>query len=511
MKQYVIIIAAAALAMLALSAAITAFTPAPFDPVLYERQQIAIERMHILAPVETFAAGVLALMPAALAVISLVLLTAWGSVAVIRFRRERHPDSRGLLPVPVYRLNDMAPVALGAYHGTRQIEAAQQPVPHVVTYSPSEHYAPRLDYPGESRRTALPAPDESAPIAQLPPVPSFAQLLDRGLVGRGNPLLMGYDSMGKPVEGSWLQLYSTAVGGLAGSGKSWTATFLAVQAALFGSRIVLLDPHAADSESLAARLAPMHTRFVCEVASEPAQMRAAVELVTSELARRKSGRHGEPWLFIADEFSALQRGELADPLAALVEGLSQEGRKLGMYAMVCGQVWSATRAGGTELRDSLASAYVHRLRPAQARMLTGMGTDELPADLLQLPAGSAYLLDTAGDLRRVTIPQMCPADVARVAQLLDSPAPSVAPSTNRPLGFRPARPEGAMEAPLSSHQDAGNWTPEEAQILAALKAGKTPGEVAAELAGTSGGRKYQEASRRIADLISRALGKGGQL
>ena len=68
-----------------------------------------------------------------------------------------------------------------------------------------------------------------------------------------------------------------------------------------------------------------------------------------------------------------------------------------------------------------------------------------------------------------------------------------------------------MEAPLSSHQDAGNWTPEEAQILAALKAGKTPGEVAAELAGTSGGRKYQEASRRIADLISRALGKGGQL
>ncbi len=67
------------------------------------------------------------------------------------------------------------------------------------------------------------------------------------------------------------------------------------------------------------------------------------------------------------------------------------------------------------------------------------------------------------------------------------------------------------EAPLPPHQDAGNWTPEEAQILAALKAGKTPGEVAAELAGTSGGRKYQEASRRIADLISRALEKGSQL
>lgn len=511
MNKLLAVLLAGAVALVALAAVVGAFTPAPFDPVAYERQQIAIERARAIAPLETFAAGVLALVPAALAVLALLLLAAWGSAALIRFHYERRPDGRGLLPVGVGQLYEVSPRALGAFHAARQIEAGRQLVPHTLTYSP--HNAPRIDYRADSGGAAL-LPADDAPA--LGNVPTFAQLLDAGRIGRGNPLLLGYDAEGKPVEGSWLQLYSTAVGGLSGSGKSWTATFLAAQAALYGARIVLLDPHAADEQSLARRLAPMRSRFICEVASEPGTMRAAVELVAGELARRKVGKRGEPWLFIADEFTALQRGALAEPLSALVEALGQEGRKLGLYGMVCGQVWSAARAGGSELRDSLASAYVHRLRPAQARMLTGLGSDELPGDLLQLPAGSAYLLDTSGDLRRVTIPLMRPADVERVAGLLEGPAPSEAaseaPSRSRPFGFRPARVEGAsegtLEAALPAHQEAGTWTPEEAAILAALQAGKTPGEVAAELAGTTSGRRYQEAARRVADIISRALGGG---
>ena len=484
----------------------------------YARQSAEIESLQRQSQIDRSLTGLDLLLAAAWRLFPLVVavglvgyLGAMGVAHVIRFRNERQPDSRGLLPVNSYQLDTVAPVALGAYHGARQLEAGRQLVPHTITYAP--HNTHRLDYRGDTGGAALPALAE--PTTTGAPVPSFAQLLDSGRVGRGNPLLLGYDDEGKPVEGSWLQLYSCAVGGLSGSGKSWTATFLAAQAALYGSRIVLLDPHAADPQSLAQRLAPMRARFVCEVASEPAAMRAAVDLVAGELARRKAGRRGDSWLFIADEFSALQRGDLADPLAALVEGLGQEGRKLGLYAMVCGQVWSAARAGGTELRDSLASAYVHRLRPAQARMLTGLSTDELPGDLLQLPAGCAYLLDTAGDLRRVTIPEMHPSDVARVAQLLEggapSTAPSAAPSTTRTIGFRPARREGALEgalegansAPLPGQQEAPNWTPEEAAILAALRDGKTPGEVAAELAGASGGRKYQEAARRVADIVRR--------
>ena len=42
-----------ALALLALAAAANALTPAPFDPVQYERQQLAIEQMRAVAPVTT--------------------------------------------------------------------------------------------------------------------------------------------------------------------------------------------------------------------------------------------------------------------------------------------------------------------------------------------------------------------------------------------------------------------------------------------------------------------------
>lgn len=513
------IIGGAVLALMLGAALVGQLDSDRYDPARYARAEAEAARIAQqrqidaqLYPVKLLAGAVVTLAPALI----IIGATAWGAVALVRFRRERMPRrGDGLLPVSLPVLDGAAVNALGAYHGARQIEAGRQLVPHTISY------APRVDYRGIAGGDVAPALTDAGTAG---PVPSFSQLLDSGRIGRGNPLLLGYDaSTGDPIEGSWLQLYSTAVGGLSGSGKTWTATFLAAQAALFGARIVLLDPHAGNVESLAARLDPMRGRYLCEPASEPGAQRAAVALVANELERRKAGGRGEPWLFIADEFSAMQRGALAEPLAALVEALGQEGRKLGMYGMVCGQVWSATRAGGTELRDSLASAYVHRLRPAQARMLTGLTAADLPGDLIELPPGCAYLLDTAGDLRKVVIPQMDPADLGRVAALLGGAstpgAPSPAPTTDRPLGFRapsPRRPaeggaegatEGAGVAPLRPHQDAPKLTAEEAAIVGAFLGGKSPNQIAAELAGSAGGDAYRKAAARVAAALRKALGE----
>jgi len=437
-------------------------------------------------------------------------------VAYARFRRVyAEPSPAGLLPVELID-QATARAALGSFHLARIAEARQQAVPHSLSYAP-HIITHRQD-------AAALLPGDVAGVAQLQaPVPSFAQLLDSGRVGVGNPMLLGFDAAdGAPVEGSWLDLYSCGLGGLSGSGKSWTACYLAAQAALFGTRIVLLDPHASNGESLAARLAPLAPRFVCAPAESPREMLAAVELVADELRRRKAGGRGEPMLFIADEYSALQRGALAEPLAELVEQLGQEGRKLNLYAMVAGQVWTASRAGGTEVRDSLASAYVHRCRPAQARMLTGMTAADLPRDLLELPSGTAYLLDTSGDFRRVTIPRMASGDMARVAGLLTSGAPSSAPSsaTSEPaalstrMGFHRASPAGASDGafdgaarePLRPHQDAANLTAEEAAIVAGFLAGRSPSDLAAALAGgKKSGDAFMLACRRVADVLRRAL------
>jgi hypothetical protein len=523
--------------LLAIGAALLQIEPT-YDPVRAAAEQRQLLIADALTPLDLLLAAAWRVLPLAVVVGLLVITGAWAVAALARFRQFARPDARGQLPVLLDR-QDAAVAALGAYHQAAITRASIAPVPHSVSSSTSthyaphvvEHYAPRLDYRAEQHgAVALPGAE---PASTLPgvSVPTFAQLLDAGRVGRGQPLVLGFDrDTGAELAGSWLDLYSCAVGGLSGSGKSWTAVFLASQAALYGARLLILDPHAQHPESLSMRLAPLRRSFVCAVADTPRAMQAAVELAAHELQRRiASGQRATPWIVLADEFSSLQRGELAEPLAALVEGIGQEGRKLGLYALVCGQVWNGSRAGGSELRDSLASAYVHRLRPAQARMLTGLTADDLPGDLLDLPAGTCYLLSTAGDLRPVVIPAMTPADVARVAGLLDAApnreehtppsAPSSPPSATSPIGFRtpsPATsgegapegaPEGATAAPLRGRSNAAQLTAEEAQIVAAFVAGKSVKALAEQLnGGSSGGDGYAKAARRVADILRRALG-----
>lgn len=517
---------------LALAGALAA-APPRFDPVDYYRQDAEIARLEAeaarhraaaemdatLHPLDLTLAAAWRVLPLVAVAGFLFTLGAWGSLALVRFHRERWPRADGLLPVEAGQLPAVAPQALGAFHGARQLEAARQPVPHTITYSPHATHAPRLDYRTHPGGAAVLPADEPARVVEAP---SFAALLDAGRIGRGNPMLLGYDPAGAPLEGSWLDLYSCGVGGLSGSGKSWTAVFLAAQAALFGTRIVLLDPHASNAESLAARLGPLAPRFLCAPAESPREMGQAVELVAEELRRRKAGARGEPVLFIADEYSALQRGELADPLAALVEGLGQEGRKLGLYALVAGQVWTASRAGGTEVRDSLASAYVHRCRPAQARYLTGMTAADLPGDLLELPAGGAYLLSTAGDFRRVTIPRMAPADVARVAELAQAGGPATTGPAPRPLGFHApapaqapaqARPGPGPDSGPARASASGSGIPpldaEAARVLARFAAGATVHDLAVELGGDAnpGSRKYKAARERVEALLRALAGR----
>lgn len=425
-----------------------------------------------------------------LAALALVALGGALAIAGDAYRQRRlpvvRPDHAGRLPVGRTVVIEHPALSAHTYDLAAAVEVAR------AVHTPGQ-------LPAHMHITAPAAPS----AAQLPPptapkveVPTVEQLLTTGRLNASGPILFGYDrDHGTPVTGQWLDLYSTAIGGLTGSGKTWTAVYLAAQAALRSGRLVVIDPHGEHPESLSARLAPLGAALVCAPATEPVAMLNAVELVVAELDRRRRGQRGAPWIVLIDEFSALQRGDLAAPLGRMVEALSQEGRKLGLYALVSGQAWTATRAGGTELRDCLASAFMHRLRPAQARMLSGLRADDLPGDLLDLPPGAAYLLTTSGDLRAVMIPRMTPADVERVATLL--PAPRTAEGA--PEGMA----EGTIDTPLPGRQHAVQWSADEARIVAALAAGRKPGELAEELAGARGGRKYQEAAATVAAVIAR--------
>jgi hypothetical protein len=490
MKQLIILIGAAAMALLALVAAIHALTPAPFDPVAYEQQRIAIQQAQAIAPAQFVSAFVLALMPAAIAVTCLVMLAAWGSVAIIRFRRERQPDARGLLPVNAWQLADVAPDALGAYHGARQIEAARQPVPHTITYSPSSapHYAPRFDYRGGLGGAALSAADEPAARGD---VPSFAELLSAGRIGRGQPLMLGYDlAEGAPIWGTWRDLYSAGVGGSQGGGKSWTAASLIAQSMLNGAQVILCDPHAGDDESLTTRL-ELLLPYMLMHADDDQQIEAAAHFAGDELARRREKKSSDrsPILLVIDEWTSLLRRGLSDKLPPILSDLTQEGRKYGVNALLLAQRWSVGAAGGGDVRNCLTAHYVHRTRADEARMQTGLRGSALPDDTMTLQPGQSYLVDTKGSVRKVATPTMQASDLGHVAGLL-------------------GKPDGSLMEAQTEQASRSSIRPEAARALSLFQNGLDVPQIVKELRGVDaqGGRRYQDAAREVQALLREALG-----
>ncbi len=401
-----------------------------------------------------------------------------------------------------------------AQHITAAIQADRQQYPaKLQTLTIHAGRQPLPVPPAALSPASTPLPGIEQPVT----APLFATLLEQGLIGqdsdgRRQPLILGYGLEG-PIAGDWRSLYSTGLGGLQGSGKTWAATFLLAQSALNGARLVIGDPHAGDSESLAARTAPLASAFLCDIADDDRSILAALQLADDELQRRKGG-HPERWPLIVaiDEWTSLRRGKLAEILPELIEDFTTEGRKLNCHLMLLAQRWDKDSVG--DFRNTLASAYVHRMRPAEARMMTGLPASVMPNDTLQLAPGECYLLDTRGQLIRVRIPLMTPDDLVIVGQRLhhdtDKPA--------RPFGFQPPsqQPKNSQESvtnqpnnllDYSSPESGIALTPEAARIIALFLEGKDAGAIVTELTDmtSKAGKPYLIKLAEVQAIIREAL------
>jgi hypothetical protein len=374
-----------------------------------------------------------------------------------------------------------------------------------------------------SSRPQLTAPvGEDTRLLELAPptVPTFAQLLDQGKVGPGNKLLLGFRD-GQPIEGSWSDLYSTGVGGMTGSGKSWLAAFLVGQSAAAGARIILIDPHAGDPQSLATRLAPLSASYMCDTASTPPQIESALKLAADKLDGRKAGRGGTwPLLLICDEWTSLLRGKLGDLLTATTLDYAEQGRKYGCFALLAAQAWQVDAAG--PVRDRLASHYTMRTRGDQFRYQMGL-RGSAPLDTLFLKPGEAYFLSTRGELGKVCIPQMADGDLARCAALIDRPAAAagqpfgfhrvtthVTPSAELVTARRQDGDTAATSATPVTTASGSAISPEAARVLDLLHAGNDLPAIVKELRGVAPreGRRYMTALAEVTDLLRQAT-KGG--
>lgn len=362
-------------------------------------------------------------------------------------------------------------------HQTQAAIAAGPQQPHTLTYSP--HYANRQDVQG-----AVPGAQLAPPVA----VPTFADLLSRGQIGAGQPLLLGYGADG-PLTGALKDWRSGAVAGLPGAGKTTTQRFIAAQAALAGARLVVLDPHGGASnaeETLSTTLAPLAAAFLCEPACEPAAMLQALHLVHEEMERRLHGGAAPfPIFAFVDEGTALLGHHTIGPeLARLLESITLQGRKTLIQCVIGGQGFNADRVP-TTLRDNLASTYVHRMKRNQARAL--LPSSEA-AKVETLPTGAAVLWRADGSLADVVIPLTTGADMEAVGRRLTTEArPTVGEVMAKPR-LTVVHPDwwtdlagpGTNVADLATAA-APALTPMQKRALALWRARRPPAEIVAAL------------------------------
>lgn len=387
-----------------------------------------------------------------LAVVPLLATAAAAAVAWSRRGLVMPRKADGALPFHLATLTvDDSRAALAGRQAADLALASQQPVPQTVTYSPSV----RTDWRN----------NQEVAGGELPELPAAARLSFRDLRLDPATVYLGSAAAGQDVAGPvtrpWEQFLTLALGGLSGSGKTWTAVSLTLQAMAAGHRVVLADPHAANPDSLAARLAPVHGLLWRPVATTDEEVSAAANAVERVMRGRAEGRDADltPVTFVVDEFTKVMRGDLAGTIAAILEGITQEGRKLGVRAILLGQRWSASSTGGNaDLRDTIPDVLLHRMRRADARMLTGWPIEELP-DTSKLEPGECFLL-SGDEVVRVMQPYMTAADVAAVASTLAvGPPPVLASVPGRSPVGPPSGPAGELEEGQDPPGPDGGPTP----------------------------------------------------
>src|SRR5215469_8167722 len=362
---------------------------------------------------------------------SLVRLAVQERKQALQIEREQHELDRylALTRVPADERGNKPSLIDIAEERVTQLPSGNfaQPPPHT--------YAPRIDYHSpKGVAPASPSIEEPQPLPLPPPsVPTFAQLLQAGLVVPYElESILGFTN-GQPRRGPWAKLHSFFVVGISGAGKSSTVAYYAALAVLHGARLLIIDPDADEDESISKRLAPLSFALLSPVASTPQGATRVLAVAEKELEHPAS----YPVLWITDEFSTIIRSiKLGGPwapvaarLALSAENWAQRGRKRGRTTIVIGQYAKATRTGGTELRASMTATFIHRIPAQQARLVIDSDTAlEAP----NLDVGEIMVqLANAAEPYRMHIPYATVEDMHTVARLMRSSGAIQQPFTSR--------------------------------------------------------------------------------
>lgn len=243
-------------------------------------------------------------------------------------------------------------------------------------------------------------------------VPSFVDLLNTGQIGDGQNFIIGYNEAGQAFTETWKGMYSCAIGGKSGMGKSTTLRFLVAQCALNGAKLVILDPHGThQDESLAATLGPALMDYaLIKPAIDEKQILDAI-LYVDEIGRERKATGGRAEDFqrivvVSDESNVLfnpERHKAANQFQMLMREIAQEYRKYGIYGLCSAQIWTAAATGNnSEIRDSFATTAAHRMAKKQVGML--VDDDDARQVVTKLEPGQMVFTNRMGEAVMLTVP-----------------------------------------------------------------------------------------------------------
>ena len=224
---------------------------------------------------------------------------------------------------------------------------------------------------GFQQQAALPEHQEE-PEEPQKPIPTFQQLLLSGEIAPGKPMILGF-AHGQPRRGSFLDIYSAAVAGESGSGKTATLLYL-IGSGLIAEKIRFLgiDPHYPHPKSLGYKTKALWEAGLMTMATNKDDSLKVLKEVEKTIDQRlqQLDTDDTPVVLVIDELAFLSKTSLGKPLAHTMERISTEGRKCAVYMLASSQTWLVARTGESSVvRDTLTSAYVHRIKPKQANLL----------------------------------------------------------------------------------------------------------------------------------------------